>query len=151
MENASKALIIAGAILLAIAIIGIGMFVYNNVSGTVRESASVNDQQVKAYNQPFTSYEGVIRGSNAKALCDTVRDHNLSAEDDSRLISVATTAGSASVAAGSQTSGTDTSSINTISAGIESGKTYTVSFGYDPNSGFITAVYIVEGTGSTGG
>ena len=29
MENASKALIIAGAILLSIAIIGIGMYVYN--------------------------------------------------------------------------------------------------------------------------
>ena len=30
MENASKALIIAGAILLAIAIIGVGMYVFNN-------------------------------------------------------------------------------------------------------------------------
>ena len=30
MENASKALIIAGAILLAILIIGLGMFIYNS-------------------------------------------------------------------------------------------------------------------------
>ena len=42
MENASKALIIAGAILLAIAIIGIGMFVYNNVSGTIRDAAEIS-------------------------------------------------------------------------------------------------------------
>ena len=147
MENASKALIIAGAILLAIAIIGIGMFVYNNVSGTVRESADVSDQQVTAYNQPFTSYEGNVRGSSAKALCNTVRDHNLSAEDDSRLIGVfyGKTAPTNGEYAAGKTDGTTAGDINKIAnESIQSGKTYTITFGFDPNSGLVTAVYINE-------
>ncbi len=32
MENASKALIIAGAILISILIVGLGVIIYNNVS-----------------------------------------------------------------------------------------------------------------------
>ena len=36
MENASKALIIAGAILLSIAIIGIGMYVYSQAEGIMK-------------------------------------------------------------------------------------------------------------------
>lgn len=35
MENASKALIIAGAILLSILIIGLGMFIYQQASGAM--------------------------------------------------------------------------------------------------------------------
>ena len=42
MENASKALIIAGAILLSIAIIGIGMYVYNNAA-TAMEGTDMTD------------------------------------------------------------------------------------------------------------
>ena len=38
MENASKALIIAGAILLSILIIAIGMFIYNSASSTITDS-----------------------------------------------------------------------------------------------------------------
>ena len=46
MENASKALIIAGAILLSIAIIGVGMFVYNSVSGTITDAADMTQQEI---------------------------------------------------------------------------------------------------------
>ena len=38
MENSSKALLIAGAILLAILLIGVGMYTYNNASSTVTAS-----------------------------------------------------------------------------------------------------------------
>ena len=38
MENASKALIIAGAILLSILLISLGILVYNNAKGTVSDS-----------------------------------------------------------------------------------------------------------------
>ena len=41
MENASKALIIAGAILLSIAIIGVGMYVFQNVQETIQDGGYI--------------------------------------------------------------------------------------------------------------
>lgn len=61
MENASKALIIAGAILLSIAIIGIGMAVFQMASGTI-SSANMSAQEIEAYNSEFSKYEGKVNG-----------------------------------------------------------------------------------------
>lgn len=148
MENASKALIIAGAILLSIAIIGIGMFVYQSVSGTIQDSADISEQEIMAYNQTFTTYEGNIRGSAAKNLCNVVRNHNIGANDDSEKVAVFNEAGDPEYEAG-QTEGTTTTEINEVSNSLQSGKTYTVSFATDPSSGLITAVYIVEAENSS--
>ncbi len=69
MENASKALLIAGAILLAILIIAIGMFIYNSAQSTVNDSmTSLTTQEIDAFNNQFISYEGQQTGSNVKAL-----------------------------------------------------------------------------------
>lgn len=69
MENASKALLIAGAILLAILIIAIGMFIYNSAQATVNDSlTSMSTQEVEAFNNQFNSYEQEQTGSNVKAL-----------------------------------------------------------------------------------
>lgn len=69
MENASKALLIAGAILLCILIIAIGMFIYNSAQSTITDSlTSISTQEVEAFNNQFTSYEGVQTGSNVRAL-----------------------------------------------------------------------------------
>ena len=82
MENASKALLIAGAILLCILIIAIGMFIYNSAQSTITDSmTSLSTQEIDAFNNQFTSYEGNQTGSNVKALmgrlignADTYRD-----------------------------------------------------------------------------
>ena len=69
MENASKALLIAGAILLCILIIAIGMFIYNSAQSTITESMnSMSTQEIEAFNNQFSGYEGVQSGSNIKAL-----------------------------------------------------------------------------------
>lgn len=69
MENASKALLIAGAILLCILIIAIGMFIYNSAQSTITDSlTSLSTQEVEAFNNQFTSYEGIQTGSNIRAL-----------------------------------------------------------------------------------
>ena len=39
MENASKALLIAGAILICILLIAIGMYIYNSAQGTIKTAA----------------------------------------------------------------------------------------------------------------
>lgn len=142
MENASKALIIAGAILLAIAIIGIGMYVYNNAQEAI-SGTDMTQQQVQTYNEEFTRYQGSIKGSRARTLCNNIASHNRTAQDDSEKIGVFTSAGNTDYDAG-QTTGTTTAEINQVINGLQSGLTYDVSFGFDPASGMVTAVYIVE-------
>ena len=70
MENASSALIIAGAILLSILIIAIGIYIFNSAQGTIDSSLqSMTSQEVDAFNSQFTSYQGDdVSGSNVKAL-----------------------------------------------------------------------------------
>lgn len=84
MENASKALIIAGAILLSILIIGLGMFIYQQAAGAM-EGVNMNAQEVQAYNSQFLQYEGQRNGSSVRALCDLVRNHNNSNANDTSL------------------------------------------------------------------
>ena len=57
MENASKALIIAGAILLSIILITLGIVVVRNVMPTIN-SANTNQQEVEAFNSKFETYVG---------------------------------------------------------------------------------------------
>ena len=145
MENASKALIIAGAILLAIAIIGIGMFVYQSVTGTIQDAANMSDQEVDAYNQEFLNYEGVVKGSAARALCDAVRNHNVSnRQDASKQIAVKDGEATDPMSAPKtlDSAGTTSSEINDIKSKLLSGKTYTVTVGYDNTTGLITNVGI---------
>ena len=70
MENASKALIIAGAILLSILIIGIGMFIYNQAQDQINSSAGqMSQEEVRVFNSQFKAYEGNrISGSQVKQL-----------------------------------------------------------------------------------
>ncbi len=74
MENGSKALIIAGAILLAILIIGLGVFIYNQASNTVGETG-MDQVAIRKFNGQFEQYLGKIMGApTAKALIDTVKN-----------------------------------------------------------------------------
>ena len=57
MENASKALIIAGAILLSIILITLGIVVVRNVMPTINK-ANVNQQEVEAFNAKFDTFVG---------------------------------------------------------------------------------------------
>ncbi len=69
MENASKALIIAGAILLSILIIAIGMFIYNSAQSTINDSiTSFSTQEIEAFNNNFESYKGNSTGSNVSSM-----------------------------------------------------------------------------------
>lgn len=83
MENASKALLIAGAILVCILIIGIGMLVYGSIQGTVQEGISqMSSQEKDLFNQQFQQYEGTrVNGSNVKALINRVNNNNSQLED----------------------------------------------------------------------
>lgn len=141
MENASKALIIAGAILLSILIIGLGMAIYQQASGAIG-NANMAPQKIQSYNSEFASYEGTKSGTQVRALLDIIRSHNLANTDDPSLNVVAMTSSAAGVTA-APTELVTAAAINDIKKTINAGKTYTVDFGYDANSGFIVAVGIV--------
>ena len=86
MENASKALIIAGAILLAISIIGIGMYVFSQAQGAM-DGIGMDQERITAYNSQFESYMGTnVRGTTVRALFDLVRNHNISVQGDTSLL-----------------------------------------------------------------
>ena len=146
MENASKALIIAGAILLSIAIIAVGMFVFTSVSDMIKGASDMTPEQIAAYNDEFENYGNVQRETQVKALCDKVRNHNQAAKDPSELIAIVEKEATDPTPAASEedAKGTTTSEINTIKNKILSGKTYTVTFGYDKDSSLITQIGIVE-------
>ena len=59
MENASKALIIAGAILISILLIGVGVLVMNQINKPVSQAGATADSQaVEIFNSKFTPYLG---------------------------------------------------------------------------------------------
>ena len=75
MENASKALLIAGAILLAIILISLGIFVVNQGSDLVRNNGMSQAQKI-SFNQRFTQYEGNQKGSAVRAIMQEVQAAN---------------------------------------------------------------------------
>ncbi len=83
MENASKALIIAGAILLSILIIAVGMFIFTSSQNSINEGAAqISSQEKTAFNQQFNAYEGDQPGSNIKALLQNMISNAKVNEDE---------------------------------------------------------------------
>ena len=74
MENASKALIIAGAILLAILLIGLGMIIFNMGRSTTDTLSRNMDQFERiAFNNTYEQYRGErVTGSKVQALVSQV-------------------------------------------------------------------------------
>ena len=145
MENASKALIIAGAILLSILIISLGIMIFRQASGVV-DSNAMDEVAVSSFNQKFTQYEGEnIRGANVNALINTVVQNNLSnSGDESKQVKVTV---SAEKWTGTKPNSTVIKSKND-SGSAQTGKSYKVSCTPDSQSGYITEVTI-EDAGST--
>lgn len=83
MENASKAILIAGAVLLVIAIIGVGMGIFI----TARDSIEDMDNQIgtlaiTAHNNEFSLYEGTVSGSQVLECIQKAMSNNSNTEID---------------------------------------------------------------------
>lgn len=88
MENATKALLIAAAVLVAILIISFGLVIYNK-STTVTDSADLTATQIQAQNEKFAKYEGENqRGSVVNALLETVLTNNTTATSEGAKVTV---------------------------------------------------------------
>ena len=120
MENASKALIIAGAILISILIIGLGVFIYNNARSTVGK-ADLSSTEAQAQNQQFEAYFGNnISAQQVKQLLSLIRTNNITGakNGDTRTIAVIFKNGAKAEDA--------TTGVTTIATSVKTGYTYTI-------------------------
>lgn len=153
MENASKALIIAGAILISIVIITLGVMIVNNVTGLISGASDMSEQEVATFNSKFLSYEGSrVSGSNARALFSLLKSHNNQHRDDPSMqisLNLTTTVGDyvESPSTDVMLAAPYTGSANQIAAG----KTYTVKFGRNSGNDRITACSIIANSTSGSG
>jgi len=83
MENASKALIIAGAILISILLISVGILVMQSANGvTSQMEGKMDATAIQSFNATFENYVGTKRGSAIKTLISEVSASNVSNPDD---------------------------------------------------------------------
>ena len=138
MENASKALIIAGAILIAIVLIAVGVLVVNNMNEPVEQGVEgMTDQAKQIFNRKFESYQGDQNANNVRALLSAIRASNAS-NTQIHEVKVTYNDGSSNVVE-KKTEDTD---ITTVQNAITTANTYTVTFSY--NSGIIDEVTITK-------
>ena len=143
MENASKALIIAGAILLSILIISFGIIVINNVRGNIT-GANVNDTEIQAFNSKFTAYVG--NGKSAaqiEQLIQAAMTNNISenASQTNRFVQVTY---------GGQNYGSTTEyKVITAIPTVPNSQLYNVGATYGP-TGLITVLTVTGASGTQG-
>ena len=81
MENASKALLIAGAILIVILLIAVGMMVYRGAQGSINKAGQMSSTEKDIHNSQFEPYLGTNKsGSELRTLYSKVITNN--SEDD---------------------------------------------------------------------
>ena len=146
MENASKALIIAGAILLAIVIISLGLVVVNNTR-SVTDNANLNAQEIETFNNKFVAYEGAnVSGSQVKSLLQTAIASNAANLDKKVEVSEYKFVWDSSTSKYTVTqpaSGYDKKPESVPVSNIKTNKTYTVKVSYS-TSGLVNNFIISE-------
>lgn len=140
MENASKALIIAGAILLAILLITLGIYIFQQAQSTVNNSG-MSQAEIQTFNSQFTKYEGSMKGSAVKSMVQEVNVNNSQDESNEHQITIDASTGS----------GASASSLIPLASGktnqyltnnIKNTKTYTVSITEYGSNGRITKIKV---------
>lgn len=89
MENATKALLIAAAVLIAVLIISLGVIVYNKASEAVTGAGDLSEYQTQQFNEKFTKYQSEnATGADVNAMLTTVFNHNNSQADGNTCVKV---------------------------------------------------------------
>ena len=152
MENATKALLIAAAVLVAILIISLGLVVYNMASETIN-SVNFSGQEVTAFNDQFTQYEGEnVRGSEVNAMLKTVLSSNMKSRSEGLNSTDANAAKFVSVNVADQGRGASVGSASAITLALNAtslggvqastSQLYDVQVQYHPTTGFVTNILI---------
>ena len=118
MDNASKALIMAGAILIAVALVGVGVYLYSSAAGMMNSGVDeLASADMITKNSKLEIYEGNISGTELKQLKRAVTAYNKNEIFPESI------------------------DISDIPDTIRNSQTYAISFHYDDN-GWIDAVYV---------
>ena len=129
MDNASKALIMAGAILIAVALVSLGVYLYQSAAGKVNDGTrQVDASQMLMLNQEIEKFKGRIKGSEANQLIRLVNAYNKQDVFPADL-----TIGGAHAPSGDTTNG--------YSDDYRDSTNYTISVTYD-NDGWISSISV---------
>lgn len=159
MENASKSLLIAGAILIAILLISMGIFIYNNTGSMAASQSGSEAEKMKIirFNNEYTMYEGRQNGSNVKRLLQSASLNNSELYNSQDTIQDCVCIRTKSKEILNQIKDAEfkrglttreygvryPSNIKEISKYIMSGKNYDISFNYNKR-GYIWEIWINE-------
>lgn len=77
MENASKAIIIAGGILIGVIILSVLVIVFRPIGDVYEEQgASLSIEQLEKYNRQFNTFDKSLYGSELLSLKNLLEDYN---------------------------------------------------------------------------
>lgn len=76
MENGSKALLISGAILLAISLISMATYLVSNMKNIATDTSTIGELDMQAYNSKYEALEGVKSGSVVKTILNYAIEDN---------------------------------------------------------------------------
>ena len=78
MENASKALLFAAGILIAIILISVAIYLVNmSQQATTGVASTMTEMQLMQFNNKFEQYNGVRTGAQIKQLVNTINASNV--------------------------------------------------------------------------
>ena len=153
MENASKALIIAGAILLAILLISLGIYIFTGAQDVTKNTglqtqeaatfnASILDaQEVSVFNSAMVKYEGKNKSASdiraikneAIAANKKLKQEGKAGTNNADLIKIKVLTANPVVA-----SSADTSTLS------ENEKKYTIKLNYNDTTGYVNLITISQ-------
>lgn len=82
MENASKALVIAGSVLMALMVLGAVMLMYNRLANFQQTKTNIDESsKLTNYNHKFEQYNRTIYGSELLSLANLSEDYNKTQSD----------------------------------------------------------------------
>ncbi len=104
MENASKALLIAGAVLIVIVLISVGMMIVNSSQDVTDQVGDLTtSQSVSTFNNQFNKYQGTQKGSAVKKLLEEVATSNATNTETSQHFVNVTITGESKIGNGQNT------------------------------------------------
>jgi Flp pilus assembly protein TadG len=156
MENASKALIIAGAILISILLIAIGMYIYTGSQSTINSGMTqLSSQEVEAFNAQWDTYSGQQKGSNIGTLISKlISNASTNQNESTKLVSLECKGWVVTSASGGNASNNwynlitpvegalNTANFTIAKNNVINSHTYTVTFGYHETTGLINKIIV---------
>ena len=144
MENTSKALIIAGSILVAIMIVAMGVTIFNKARGSA-DTTSLDSAEITMFNQKFERFAGDSQsGSNVKSLISFAISNASTNKDNPLKLPSFEEIGS--VSGGTDASGniqTYMDGLGNIRQDIKSTSSYNVKLTYSTN-GLVSKISITK-------